>query len=142
MSCYCLTFNIKQSRFEGHLLVRFGQGSLISRAHPSAHFYSARMSSAYDLYCSSMSRKAACMIFIRLSMIKMIISNALYLYRSTIVHSNTVPPKEQQNYAFLKDQKNAEEAYKNSRDNEGIHVNLSRTMQTPQRISLGTVNNF
>ncbi|KAL6286929.1 hypothetical protein ACE6H2_011319 [Prunus campanulata] len=58
------------------------------------------------------------------------------LPRSTIVHSNTVPPKEQQNYAFLKDQKNAEEAYKNSRDNEGIHVNLSRTMQTPQRISL------
>ncbi|CAN6573877.1 unnamed protein product [Malus baccata var. baccata] len=58
------------------------------------------------------------------------------LPRSTIVHSNTVPPKEQQNYAFLKDQKNAEEAYRNSRDSEAIHVNLSRTMQTPQRISL------
>ncbi|PQM37176.1 mitogen-activated protein kinase 11 [Prunus yedoensis var. nudiflora] len=59
------------------------------------------------------------------------------LPRSTIVHSNTVPPKEQQNYAFLKDQKNAEESYKNSRDNEGIHVNLSRTMQTPQKNFFG-----
>ncbi|PRQ52070.1 putative mitogen-activated protein kinase CMGC-MAPK family [Rosa chinensis] len=58
------------------------------------------------------------------------------LPRSTIVHSNTVPPKEQQNYAYLKDQKHAEEAYKNSRDTEGIHVNLSRTMQAPQRIPL------
>ena len=63
-------------------------------------------------------------------------------YRSTIVHSNTVPPKEQQNYAFLKDQKNAEEAYRNSRDSEAVHVNLSRTMQTPQRISLGTLDNL
>ncbi|KAL6144230.1 hypothetical protein ACLB2K_054925 [Fragaria x ananassa] len=58
------------------------------------------------------------------------------LPRSTIVHSNTVPPKEQQNYAYVKDPKQADEVYKNSRDTEGIHVNLSRTMQAPQRIPL------
>ncbi|RXH67702.1 hypothetical protein DVH24_027849 [Malus domestica] len=32
--------------------------------------------------------------------------------------------------------KNAEDAYRNSRDSEAVHVNISRTMQTPQRISL------
>lgn len=55
----------------------------------------------------------------------------LLIYRSTIVHSNTVPTQEQHS---IKDRQTAE-AYK--RDSEAIHANLSRTTRTPQRIPLG-----
>ncbi|KAH7533739.1 hypothetical protein FEM48_Zijuj04G0163600 [Ziziphus jujuba var. spinosa] len=58
------------------------------------------------------------------------------LPRSTIVHSNTIPPKEQHNFVSYRDRQTAEESYKNSRDTETVQVNLSRTMQTPQRIPL------
>ncbi|PON90692.1 Serine/threonine protein kinase [Trema orientale] len=58
------------------------------------------------------------------------------LPRSTIVHSNTVPAKDQHNYASFKDRQNAEEAYKNLKDTEAVHVNLARSMQAPQRIPL------
>ncbi|GLT54272.1 hypothetical protein SLA2020_274840 [Shorea laevis] len=59
------------------------------------------------------------------------------LPRSTIVHSNTIPPKEQSNNASFKDRQTAEEAYnKNSRDTDRIPMNLGRTMQAPQRIPL------
>ncbi|KAK3183427.1 hypothetical protein Dsin_030713 [Dipteronia sinensis] len=58
------------------------------------------------------------------------------LPRSTTVHSNTVPPKEQNNGASLRDRQ-AEEVYnKNSRGTEGIPPNLSRAMQAPQRFTL------
>ncbi|KAI9176960.1 hypothetical protein LWI28_009246 [Acer negundo] len=58
------------------------------------------------------------------------------LPRSTTVHSNTVPPKEQNNGASLRDRQ-AEEVYnKNSRGTEGIPQNLSRAMQAPQRFTL------
>ncbi|KAH7577445.1 hypothetical protein ACOSP7_001651 [Xanthoceras sorbifolium] len=58
------------------------------------------------------------------------------LPRSTIVHANTVPPKEQNNGASLRDRQ-AEEVYnKNSRETEGIPANLSRAMQAPQRFTL------
>ncbi|KAK2662145.1 hypothetical protein Ddye_000719 [Dipteronia dyeriana] len=58
------------------------------------------------------------------------------LPRSTTVHSNTVPPKEQNIGASLRDRQ-AEEVYnKNSRGTEGIPPNLSRAMQAPQRFTL------
>lgn len=65
-----------------------------------------------------------------------------YTHRSTIVHSNTVPPKDQHNYASFKDRQNAEEAYKNSKDTEAVHVNIARSMQAPQRIPLGTFSRY
>ncbi|XVF14499.1 hypothetical protein REPUB_Repub09cG0065700 [Reevesia pubescens] len=59
------------------------------------------------------------------------------LPRSTIVHSNTITPKEQQSINSLKDRQNAEEAYsKSSRETEAVPVHLSRTMQAQQRIPL------
>ncbi|PON69451.1 Serine/threonine protein kinase [Parasponia andersonii] len=58
------------------------------------------------------------------------------LPRSTIVHSNTVPAKDQHNYASFKDRQNAEEAFKNSKDMEAVRVNIARSMQAPQRIPL------
>jgi hypothetical protein len=59
--------------------------------------------------------------------------------RSTIVHSSSIPTKEQQNLASFKDRHTAEEAYnKNPRDTEGIPVNISRTLQAQQRVPLGT----
>lgn len=58
------------------------------------------------------------------------------LPRSTIVHSNNVPAKEQQNHALYKERQNAEEAYKNSKDTEAVPVNMARSMQAPQRIPL------
>ncbi|XP_010102161.2 mitogen-activated protein kinase 20 [Morus notabilis] len=58
------------------------------------------------------------------------------LPRSTIVHSNTVPTKEQHNYASYRDRQNAEEAYKTSKDMEVVQVNIARSMQAPQRIPL------
>ncbi|XP_021692768.2 mitogen-activated protein kinase 20 isoform X2 [Hevea brasiliensis] len=57
------------------------------------------------------------------------------LPRSTIIHSNTIPPREQ-NIASLRDRQAAEETYsKNSRDSEGTHVNIS-TLHAPQRIPM------
>ncbi|PNT48083.1 hypothetical protein POPTR_002G059900v4 [Populus trichocarpa] len=59
------------------------------------------------------------------------------LPRSTIVHSSSIPTKEQQNLASFKDRHTAEEAYnKNPRDTEGIPVNISRTLQAQQRVPL------
>ncbi|KAH9706237.1 mitogen-activated protein kinase 20 [Citrus sinensis] len=57
------------------------------------------------------------------------------LPRSTIVHSNTVPPKEQQNLS--RDRQAAEEVFnKNSKESEGIPANLSRTLPAQQRFPL------
>uniref|UniRef100_A0A5B7A2L1 mitogen-activated protein kinase n=1 Tax=Davidia involucrata TaxID=16924 RepID=A0A5B7A2L1_DAVIN len=57
------------------------------------------------------------------------------LPRSTIVHSNTIPPKEQPNVATFKDRQIVEElCNRNSRDAD--QGNLSRTSQAPQRIPL------
>lgn len=50
--------------------------------------------------------------------------------------------KEQHNMASTKDRQTAEEPYKNSRDTEAVQVNLSRAMQTPQRIPLGTLQSL
>ncbi|KAJ7965092.1 Mitogen-activated protein kinase [Quillaja saponaria] len=58
------------------------------------------------------------------------------LPRSTIVHSNSTPQKERSNVASCKDQQTAEDYNKNSRDTEGIPVNVSRSMHGPQRIPL------
>ncbi|XP_062105760.1 mitogen-activated protein kinase 20 isoform X3 [Humulus lupulus] len=60
------------------------------------------------------------------------------LPRSTIVHSNTVPAKDQHNYTSSRDRQNTEEAYKNLKDTDTVHVNIARSMQAPQRIPLGT----
>jgi hypothetical protein len=60
--------------------------------------------------------------------------------RSTVVHSSSIPSKEQQNLASFKDRHSAEEVYnKNPRDSEGIPINISRTLQAQQRIPLGTI---
>ncbi|KAF9687019.1 hypothetical protein SADUNF_Sadunf02G0050300 [Salix dunnii] len=57
--------------------------------------------------------------------------------RSTIVHSSSIPIKEQQNPASFKDRHTVEEACnKNPRDPEGIPVNISRILQAQQRIPL------
>ncbi|KAK6142287.1 hypothetical protein DH2020_022635 [Rehmannia glutinosa] len=57
------------------------------------------------------------------------------LPRSTIVHSNTVPPRDQTTVASAKDRQNGEESRsRNSRDFDGLHNSLSRTLQPPQRI--------
>ncbi|KAF5732485.1 mitogen-activated protein kinase 20 [Tripterygium wilfordii] len=59
------------------------------------------------------------------------------LPRSTIVHSNTVPPKEQANVTSFKDRQVAEDLYhRNSRDAVGISVNPSRALHVAQRIPL------
>ncbi|CDP06180.1 unnamed protein product [Coffea canephora] len=57
------------------------------------------------------------------------------LPRSTIVHSNAVPPKEQLRAPTLKDRQNGEEpCCRNPRDSDGLPGSLSRTLQTQQRI--------
>ncbi|KAJ6337177.1 hypothetical protein OIU76_006950 [Salix suchowensis] len=59
------------------------------------------------------------------------------LPRSTIVHSSSIPNKEQQNLASFKDRHTLEEACnKNPIDPEGIPVNISRILQAQQRIPL------
>ncbi|GLU04009.1 hypothetical protein SLE2022_211760 [Rubroshorea leprosula] len=59
------------------------------------------------------------------------------LPRSTVVHSNTIPPKEQPNINSFKDRQTTEEAYnKNSRERLAIPMNISRTLHGPQRIPL------
>ncbi|KAJ6405544.1 hypothetical protein OIU84_013496 [Salix udensis] len=56
---------------------------------------------------------------------------------STIVHSSSIPIKEQQNLASFKDRHTVEEACnKNPIDPEGIPVNISRILQAQQRIPL------
>eukprot|EP00262_Sarcandra_glabra_P019198 TRINITY_DN7151_c1_g1_i1.p1 TRINITY_DN7151_c1_g1~~TRINITY_DN7151_c1_g1_i1.p1 ORF type:complete len:356 (-),score=72.15 TRINITY_DN7151_c1_g1_i1:368-1435(-) len=58
------------------------------------------------------------------------------LPRSTVVHSNTIPLKEQPTLtASLKDRQVPEEAFRNSRDTDGMSGNLSRASQAPQRTS-------
>ncbi|KAK4398199.1 Mitogen-activated protein kinase [Sesamum angolense] len=57
------------------------------------------------------------------------------LPRSTIVHANAVPSTEQTTIANARDRHNYEESCnRNSRDFDGLHNNLSRTLQQPQRI--------
>ncbi|KAJ6998289.1 mitogen-activated protein kinase 20 [Populus alba x Populus x berolinensis] len=59
------------------------------------------------------------------------------LPRSTVVHSSSIPSKEQQNLASFRDRHSAEEVYnKNPRESEGIPINISRTSQAQQRIPL------
>ncbi|XP_021275160.1 mitogen-activated protein kinase 20 isoform X1 [Herrania umbratica] len=59
------------------------------------------------------------------------------LPRSTIVHSNTIPPKEQPSINSFKDRQNAEDAFsKSSRETEAVPVHLSRSLQAQQRIPL------
>lgn len=61
------------------------------------------------------------------------------LPRSTVVHLNTIPPKEQPNIAGFKDRKIAEGCNKNSKNLDGSSGNLSRTMPSHQGLSLGEV---
>ncbi|KDP33076.1 hypothetical protein JCGZ_13613 [Jatropha curcas] len=57
------------------------------------------------------------------------------LPRSTIVHSNSIPPREQ-NIASLTERQTVEESYnKNYRDSDGTYVNIS-TLQAQQRIPM------
>ncbi|XP_038684008.1 mitogen-activated protein kinase 20-like isoform X2 [Tripterygium wilfordii] len=59
------------------------------------------------------------------------------LPRSTIIHSNTVPPKEQANVTSFKDRHVGEDMHhRNSRDAVGISINPSRALQAAQRIPL------
>ncbi|OVA06225.1 Protein kinase domain [Macleaya cordata] len=60
------------------------------------------------------------------------------LPRSTVVHSNTVLPKEQPNMGSLKDRQHHpdEAGHKNSRDMDGVAGHFSRSMHTPQKIPL------
>ncbi|XP_059663333.1 mitogen-activated protein kinase 20 isoform X2 [Cornus florida] len=62
------------------------------------------------------------------------------LPRSTIVPSNTVPPKEPPNVPTFKDRQCVvESCSRNSRDTDGIPGNLSRTSLAPQRMPPGKV---
>ncbi|XP_047950587.1 mitogen-activated protein kinase 10-like isoform X2 [Salvia hispanica] len=55
---------------------------------------------------------------------------------STIVHSASVPQKDQPAVANARDRLNSEESRsKNSRDSDGLHSSLSRPLQPPQRIA-------
>ncbi|OAY60636.1 mitogen-activated protein kinase 20 [Manihot esculenta] len=57
------------------------------------------------------------------------------LPRSTVIHANTIPPREQ-NIPSSRDRQTTEETYsKNYRDSEGTRINIS-TLQAPQRIPL------
>ena len=63
--------------------------------------------------------------------------------RSTVVHLNPVYSKNLINNVPLQDVKISEESYrKNSRDGEGRLTNISRTMQAPQKIPIGTCATF
>ncbi|XP_043689164.1 mitogen-activated protein kinase 20-like [Telopea speciosissima] len=58
------------------------------------------------------------------------------LPRSTVVHSNTIPPKEQPNMGTFRDRQISEEACnKNSRDTNGIG-HMPRTLQASHRIPM------
>ncbi|XP_077226837.1 mitogen-activated protein kinase 10-like isoform X2 [Tasmannia lanceolata] len=57
------------------------------------------------------------------------------LPRSTVVHSDTIPPKDQPTLASCKDRQIRDEAFKN-RDTDALSGNLSRTSQTSHRIPL------
>ncbi|KAK4487136.1 hypothetical protein RD792_006451, partial [Penstemon davidsonii] len=62
-------------------------------------------------------------------------TSAFFFWGSTIVHSNTIPPKEQTAISNAKDRQNVEESRsRNPRDYHGLHPSLSRTLQPPQRI--------
>lgn len=88
------------------------------------------MSKSDTLHANFTCRLCGCEIEFSFSMI---------FHRSTIVHSNSIPPKEQSNIASFKDRQTAEDAYnKNSRDTDRIPMNVGRNMQAPQRIPLGT----
>ena len=66
---------------------------------------------------------------------------SLIFCRSTIVHSNAVPSKEQLRAPTLKDRQNGEEpCCRNPRDSDGLPGSLSRTLQTQQRIPQGAVS--
>ncbi|XP_042486078.1 mitogen-activated protein kinase 10-like isoform X1 [Macadamia integrifolia] len=58
------------------------------------------------------------------------------LPRSTVVHSNSIPPKEQPNISTFRDRQISEEACnKNTRDTNGIG-HIPRTLQAPHRIPM------
>ncbi|KAH6785429.1 hypothetical protein C2S51_037884 [Perilla frutescens var. frutescens] len=58
------------------------------------------------------------------------------LPRSTIIHSNRVPPKEQTAVPNAREWQNSEESgSRNFRDSDGLHNSLSRISQPPQRIT-------
>ncbi|XP_077252339.1 mitogen-activated protein kinase 10-like [Tasmannia lanceolata] len=63
------------------------------------------------------------------------------LPRSTVVHSDTIPTKEQPTLASFKDRQIPEGAYKNNRDLDTMSGNLSRTLQTSHRIPLDMYSN-
>ncbi|XP_058219302.1 mitogen-activated protein kinase 20-like isoform X1 [Rhododendron vialii] len=58
------------------------------------------------------------------------------LPRSTIVHANTVPPKEQANAPTFRDRPGDSCSNRNSKDMDGVPVNPSRSSQAQQRIPL------
>ncbi|XP_058101162.1 mitogen-activated protein kinase 10-like [Magnolia sinica] len=58
------------------------------------------------------------------------------LPRSTVVHSNTIPPREQPTFTSCKDRQVPEESCKNSRDTDAVVGHPPRTSQAPQRIPL------
>uniref|UniRef100_A0A2P2M958 mitogen-activated protein kinase n=1 Tax=Rhizophora mucronata TaxID=61149 RepID=A0A2P2M958_RHIMU len=59
------------------------------------------------------------------------------LPRSTIVHPDTIPPREQENVASIKEWQTIGELYnKNPRDPHEISLNMLRTLQAPQRVAL------
>lgn len=60
--------------------------------------------------------------------------------RSTIVHANTVPPKEQANAPTFRDRPGDSCSNRNSKDMDGVPVNPSRSSQAQQRIPLGTLS--
>lgn len=63
-----------------------------------------------------------------------VLINNIVRCRSTIVHSNTVHLKDQ-TIKNAKDRQNGEEScIQNSREFDGLHTSLSRTLQPTQRI--------
>ncbi|XP_010247564.1 PREDICTED: mitogen-activated protein kinase 7-like [Nelumbo nucifera] len=59
------------------------------------------------------------------------------LPRSTVVHSNTIPPKDQTSLASLRERQIQEEACnKSSRNMEGVSGSIPRTLQAPHKIPL------
>lgn len=71
----------------------------------------------------------------------MIIRLVLTFCRSTIVHSDIIPPKEQHSNAFITKDRQFKEDLCNSHSKfgDGIPGNLSRTSQAPQRIPQGNL---
>eukprot|EP00262_Sarcandra_glabra_P019201 TRINITY_DN7151_c1_g1_i4.p1 TRINITY_DN7151_c1_g1~~TRINITY_DN7151_c1_g1_i4.p1 ORF type:complete len:362 (-),score=61.31 TRINITY_DN7151_c1_g1_i4:307-1392(-) len=58
------------------------------------------------------------------------------LPRSTVVHSNTIPPREQPTLASFNDRNTPDSLCKNSRDTDVMSGNILRTLPMPQRLPL------